>query len=344
MARLRTVKENYYARIRHTGINEITIPLKTKMYKDALLRLKEVELYEPLIINGENIEFVWQSGAETKIKELSLESTKDEFIEWKRNEYLRPSTIKSYELALNHFISIIGKSKPIRGISNDDIQEFKKSCRENKYKVTTINIRLRSIKVFLNWLKNEKEWITNTIKVKQLNDGNAKPKYFPNVEFDKICKYLTPYLIKVAKFYLGTGCRLAEPFTAEIDGDWMTVTTETSKTHKSRDIELTPELKKTLIDMQNKTHLPSDVGGAPIRGTHAISYYSKSISDACKKAGLKGKSLHCLRHTFAVRRYLETKDIYGVAKELGHSNVTTSQIYTKFNRKKLAYHFPDLCK
>ena len=55
MARLRTVKENYYARIRHTGINEITIPLKTKMYKDALLRLKEVELYEPLIINGEKV-------------------------------------------------------------------------------------------------------------------------------------------------------------------------------------------------------------------------------------------------------------------------------------------------
>ena len=54
-----------------------------------------IKEYQTISINGENIEFVWQSGAETKIKELSLESTKDEFIEWKRNEYLRPSTIKS---------------------------------------------------------------------------------------------------------------------------------------------------------------------------------------------------------------------------------------------------------
>ena len=29
---------------------------------------------------------------------------------------------------------------------------------------------------------------------------------------------------------------------------------------------------------------------------------------------------HCLRHTFAVRRYLQTRDIYLVKQEMGHSS------------------------
>ena len=52
--------------------------------------------------------------------------------------------------------------------------------------------------------------------------------------------------------------------------------------------------------------------------------------------------LHCLRHTFAVRRYLQTRDIYLVKQELGHSSVVTTEIYAKFSLRRLESDFPSL--
>ena len=52
--------------------------------------------------------------------------------------------------------------------------------------------------------------------------------------------------------------------------------------------------------------------------------------------------LHCLRHTFAVRRYLQTRDIYRVKQELGHQSVTTTEIYAKFSLRRLEVDFPTL--
>ena len=54
--------------------------------------------------------------------------------------------------------------------------------------------------------------------------------------------------------------------------------------------------------------------------------------------------LHCLRHTFAVRRYLQTRDIYLVKQELGHSSVVTTEIYAKFSLRRLENDFPSLVK
>ena len=53
---------------------------------------------------------------------------------------------------------------------------------------------------------------------------------------------------------------------------------------------------------------------------------------------------HCLRLTFAVRRYLQTRDIYQVKQEMGHSSVTTTEIYAKFSLRRLEMDFPSLVK
>ena len=52
--------------------------------------------------------------------------------------------------------------------------------------------------------------------------------------------------------------------------------------------------------------------------------------------------LHCLKHTFAVRRYLQTRDIYRVKQELGHASVVTTEIYAKFSLRRLEMDFPSL--
>ena len=51
-----------------------------------------------------------------------------------------------------------------------------------------------------------------------------------------------------------------------------------------------------------------------------------------------------MRDTFAVMRYLETRDIYQVSKELGHSSVKVTEKYAKFQLRRLEQDFPILAK
>ena len=43
-------------------------------------------------------------------------------------------------------------------------------------------------------------------------------------------------------------------------------------------------------------------------------------------------------------RYLETRDIYQVSKELGHTSVKVTEKYAAFNLRKLAQDFPILAR
>ena len=52
--------------------------------------------------------------------------------------------------------------------------------------------------------------------------------------------------------------------------------------------------------------------------------------------------LHYLRHTFTVRRYLKSKDIYLVKQEMGHASVTTTEVYAQFSLRRLEMDFPTL--
>ena len=54
---------------------------------------------------------------------------------------------------------------------------------------------------------------------------------------------------------------------------------------------------------------------------HIINRYGKEFKKACRQLGIKGKTLHNLRDTYAVRRWAITGDIKMVADEIGHASV-----------------------
>lgn len=65
-------------------------------------------------------------------------------------------------------------------------------------------------------------------------------------------------------------------------------------------------------------------------GLPAPSWISKPLSRWIKAAGItKHITFHCFRHTFATLQLANGTDIYTVSKMLGHTNVRTTQIYTK---------------
>lgn len=63
---------------------------------------------------------------------------------------------------------------------------------------------------------------------------------------------------------------------------------------------------------------------------------SKKVGSLAKKAGItRHLTFHCARHTFACLM-LDVTDLYTVFKLLGHSNVSTTQIYAKVSDKKIS--------
>lgn len=65
-------------------------------------------------------------------------------------------------------------------------------------------------------------------------------------------------------------------------------------------------------------------------GLPSPSWISKPLERWIKASGItKHITFHCFRHTFATLQLANGTDIYTVSKMLGHTNVKTTQIYTK---------------
>ena len=56
----------------------------------------------------------------------------------------------------------------------------------------------------------------------------------------------------------------------------------------------------------------------------------------------EGKHFHSLRHTFAVRRLIQGTSIYDLKLLMGHSSVTTTEVYSNMNLKRVKDDFPTI--
>ena len=138
--------------------------------------------------------------------------------------------------------------------------------------------------------------------------------------------------------YWETGMRLREPFKGRVDGEWLIIEPEDSKTGILREIHLQPHHIDTIQEMQKRLKESSKTF------MNFSGYYSKLFKKVMRKMGRPHLHFHNLRDTFAIMRYLETRDIYQVSKELGHSTVKVTEKYTTFNTRKLEEDFPSLAK
>ena len=65
------------------------------------------------------------------------------------------------------------------------------------------------------------------------------------------------------------------------------------------------------------------------RGAWSRQAIQQLVKKYLKQLGLyeNGKSVHALRHSYAVELYRKERDLRAVQKQLGHSSIETTQIY-----------------
>lgn len=347
MASLRKRGHLWYARVSlWDGYRqrEKEIPLQTNSKTTARTRLSEVNRNEEDIKNGVNISFAWQNtDGIIKYKQLSILDVSQQFLASRKTLGLAESTIKRNLHSLNLFMSIIGKSIPIESITTKHIEVFKNYCicPPLSHLPQGINIDLRLLKTFFRWcVRNETKLSMPYIEMIKI--PQSLPSYIAEFEWSKLMNsnILNEIDKTTFQFALGTGCRLSEPYYGKIDGHWMVIPAEHTKSKIEKEIFLSDELIGMYYKMHNHLLKWLDHGYKLENYTGRI---SKRFLKVCRSVNIKHR-FHDIRHTFAVRRYLVTRDIYQVKKELCHISVTTTEKYAKFSLRRLAHDFPSLAR
>ena len=349
MASIINRRDKWYARVKwyESGAKwqkTKEVPMRTKSKVTARERLTMVNQVEDEIIElhykGEKYTFPWMNeDGKRKVEYLTIEGAVETWLKLRKSQGIASSTIERNRQSMNTIMSVMGKSIRLKSITTNHIDRYTETMSLKGYKPNGININLRTLTTFLKWAYRRSH-IDKMPFVEKVKIPKALPSYLSDMDFDRLIKETDEHFAKVFQMYRSTGCRLTEPILGELKGDTLVLSAEHSKTRMERSILLSPEDVPVVYELQERYNAWRNKVKVDIVKYFADKY-SKEFKRVCRLIELDNK-FHDLRHTFAVRRYLMTRDIYQVMKEMGHSKVTTTQIYAEFELSRLEYDFPTI--
>lgn len=254
----------------------------------------------------------------------TLAESTAEFIQEKR--YLlnvSPRTIEWYEGAFKWLHRYCSDE-----LSQATLNRMVIGMREKGMRPASCNSNIRVVKTYLKW-KGADNLKLGYLKVEQKEIQIFKPEdirklvsFRPRTTNDRRVHLL-------ALFCLDTGLRLEEALstkTTNLDFDNLLVVVS-GKGNKERRIPISYELRKVLwVYCTNASHLVfSTTHGTSLSRRNAL----RDFKNLCRKAGVTPppRAIHALRHTFAVNYLRNGSNLFYLARILGHSKVTTTQVY-----------------
>lgn len=163
-------------------------------------------------------------------------------------------------------------------------------------------------------------------KFRLVKEDESLPKFFLPDELKSIFSVVeNPKMLATFKVLADTGLRPGELANCTLEGTHLHL--RQTKNRRDRLVRISPDLIPDILLALDRPYKSGSV--------------SQSFLRAIRKAGLpkNGRSLYCLRHTFAVREYARTRDIYYVKRLLGHSTVTTTEKYAAYPEEYLRQVF-----
>ena len=347
MATLKKRRGYWYARVlwyknNQSRQTEKQVPLRTQSKVTARERLAEVNKVEDDIKSGMNFIFPWLGESpSTSVKRFTLNDAVELWLSNRKSSGIRSSTIKRNWYSMKSLMSVIGYKRPLTDINTSIIDTYIDVRIDKGMTPDGININLRSVKTFLRWCYR-RDLISKVPHIDMVSKPKSMPLYIPDRIFAELMRleWLDQHYKTAFLFYRETGCRVSEPFIGDLDGNWLLISANKTKQRSDKELRLNAECLRSCIEMRSYVE--------KYEGT--VESWTQNLSKTFLKVmrEIDGKDtkyhLHCLRHTFAVRRYLQTRDIYLVKQEMGHASVTTTEIYAQFSLRRLEMDFPSLSK
>ena len=265
---------------------------------------------------------------------------------------LSNNTISSYKSDLIQAEKIINRKKNLSEIDFNDLKKIIGHWSE-KFSPKTQNRMISSLKQFMLWLKSENYRADNLFeKIDTPKINFSLPNILSEEDINSIIhesqKKTTnnSELINcVIELLYSTGLRISELITLPLEGldnNQKTIIVK-GKGNKQRVVVLTNSARKSLNNWIIKRHtLEYAVSSKylfPSKNNKHISRQniSHQIKNIAIKVGLKQSKVspHSFRHSFASHLLNRGADLRSIQMLLGHSNISTTQIYTHTENKRL---------
>ena len=329
MASLKNRRGKWYARIRpwdgYTQ-SEIQIPLHTKSKYEARCRLKQIIKVEPEIKEGKQFSFPFQND-EGELQEirLNLEHAVEEYIEHlKYEKRRRAGTIERAKHSFNYLLSSMRGTLQLQSVKQSQIDKLNKYLCSTNLSNATIHTHQVRIKALFNWCY-KKKYINRNIHIEPIELKDKHPSYLTEndiAELQKV-KWLGEHYKSVFNMYIETGMRLQEPFWGKIKKgekhNWFFIKGEHTKNGYDKTVRILPHHINVIKDLQKRKE---EYTG---KFKSLCNSYSIKFKKAVTEIGCPQLNFHNMRDTFAIMRWIKTRDIYLVSKELGHRSVNVTE-------------------
>lgn len=263
---------------------------------------------------------------------------------------LSPNTVKSYQSDLSIFLKWLSSNcnSSFKNTKSEDVELFIKHLFQLGFKSTTINRKISSIKTFYIYLKKQK--LIDIIPTENIivpKQEKNLPKSISEKEVETLLNSINGSnnieLRDKAMMELlyATGVRVSELVNIKLnDIDFnRRVIRVIGKGSKER---LVPFGEKAFIALNNYLALRENRITKEIflsnRGTGItrISFWNR-VKFYLNRCGLSIEiSPHTLRHAFATHILNRGADLRSVQMLLGHSDLSTTQIYTHIAKQRLS--------
>lgn len=290
-----------------------------------------------------------------KLEDLySLGSLLDKFLnylEYEKNN--SPKTLENYSLWLNRFVSYIW-NVDVRDIKALHILDYRMYLSQLWLSKKTVNYHAVALRSFFKFcLKNDIDCISPD-KIELAKMPGREVNFLTQDEVQKILdapfQYEKNDLIRkrdlaILNILYGTGLRVTELINlkrSQIDSETKQFSVMW-KWSKIRAIFMTEKAKVSLVEYLKARTDDSEYLFISLSANSKGQKLSRnSVEEIVKKyknfAWIKKKvTPHTLRHSFATALLQKWADIRAVQSLLGHSSITTTQIYTHVDDKYLKW-------
>ena len=244
-------------------------------------------------------------------------------------------TVDTYLFHTKKFLEFVKKEPQI--VVEDDAKRFiAHLMSELKYSPSSVNLALSSLKFFYNEILRNSAF--NAVKAPK--PERKLPTVLTKEEIRRLLSVTTnPKHKLLIEFMYSSGLRVSECVALkfdDLDFNEKIGKIKHGKGNKERYIILSDNLIIHLNSYLNERKYSSayifSVKERPITTRQA----QKVVKDAAKKAGIKKRVFcHALRSSFATHLLEGGTDIRIIQELLGHSNLATTQIYTKVSTQQL---------
>ena len=273
------------------------------------------------------------------------------YLEFEKNN--SPKTLENYSLWLNRFVSYIWNID-VREIKAMHILDYRMYLNQLWLSKKTVNYHAVALRSFFKFcLKNDIDCISPD-KIELAKMPGREVNFLTQEEVQKILdapyEYEKNDLIKkrdlaILNILYGTGLRVTELISlkrSQLDSETKQFSVMW-KWSKIRAIFMTEKAKEALVDyLKARTDDSEYLFISLSQNSRGQKLSRNSVEEIVKKyknlAWIKKKvTPHTLRHSFATALLQKWADLRAVQALLGHSSITTTQIYTHVDDKYLKW-------